>query len=368
MEVKVTLRNPLDKTDYLDYYIVPNDTQLAQDWIKALKEILTNNLKLQKEFCFLGFPNTHRNLEYLCNELNDAITVINKYDFTVHDLPNYIIEDWFHPNVIRFPSEIYQIELRKKLKDKVPQNRFGDYIPREKLGLKIKQYALNQLHNHFERLEGTVENQSPYGQVSPPEVRKAIGALNHLCHEIESLVLSQRKSITDPDWVRPSQIMSFDHRNRYELTDEHRQGFLTNGYDHRFGHVYMHWTQIGKTLLEVFRDEGAPDLTDSVCEAITHLQYYSGEFDVEWAKDVVRNNNCPWHDEEQLLFENWLLKNGLDPRDLKLSLGFLHIGQVDLVRSFGTENILEIHKKLGYYLDVFKISVDGVSNTFDYIL
>lgn len=368
MEIKVTLRNPLDKTDTLDYYIIPDDHQLSNDWIKALKEILIDNLKLQKEFCFLGFPNTHRNLEYLCNELNDAITVINKYDFTVHDLPNYIIEDWFHPNTIRFPDDVYPIDFRIVWEENPQPNQFGDFVPREKVGLKIKQYALNRLHNHFERLEGTVENPSPYGQAAPPEVRKAIGALNHLCHEIESLVLSQRKSVTDPNWVRPSQIMTFDHRNRYELTDEHREGFLTNGYDRKFGHVYMHWSQIGKTLIEVFRDEDAPDLDQATCEAITHLQYYSGEFDVEWAKNVVRYTKCHWHDKEQDEFENWLKKHGFDSRDPKLSLGFLHIGQVDLMRSFGTENMLEIHKKLGYYLDVFKISVDGVSNTFDYIL
>ena len=36
--VKVTLRNPLDHTDLLDYYIVPNDNQLAKDWVIALKE------------------------------------------------------------------------------------------------------------------------------------------------------------------------------------------------------------------------------------------------------------------------------------------------------------------------------------------
>jgi len=70
------------------------------------------------------------------------------------------------------------------------------------------------------------------------------------------------------------------------LTDEHRQGFLTNGYDRVFGGVYMHWTQIGKTLFEVFRDEHAPELTATVCEAITELKYFSGEFDVEWGKSV----------------------------------------------------------------------------------
>lgn len=182
---------------------------------------------------------------------------------------------------------------------------------------------------------------------------------------MESLVLSQRKIKTNPEWVRPSQIMTFDGRKRYELTDEHRQGFLTNSYDREFGHVYMHWTQIGKTLMEVFRDEDAPDLDEATCEAITHLRYYSGEFDVEWAKDVVRDRDCPWHDDEQLLFENWLLKHGYDPRDPKLSLGYLHIGRVDLERSFGTEDMFEIWRQLETHLDIYKITLEGVEYEVD---
>ena len=46
--VKVTLRNPVSKTDYLDYYIIPDEHQLAQDWITALKEILLQNKQLEK--------------------------------------------------------------------------------------------------------------------------------------------------------------------------------------------------------------------------------------------------------------------------------------------------------------------------------
>ena len=358
MEVKVTLRNPFDHDDQIDYYIVPDDHQLAQDWQRALEEILKQRLKLQKSFCFLGFPNSNRDVPYLCDQLNSAIETINKYDFTQHGLKDYIIEEWFHPNTVRFPEETYLIDQRQlSLKKETPVNEHGDYLPREKLGLRVKHGIMNQLHNHFEVLEGTVERPSPYGQVAPTEVRQAIGELNHLCHELESLILSQRKAKTDPIWVRPSQVMSFNQRKRYELTDEHRQGFLTNGYDREFAHVYMHWTQIGKTLIEVFRDEDAPDLDEATCEAITHLQYYSGEFDVEWAKDVTMMDS--WHEMEQLEFQNWLLKHGFDPRDPKLSLGYLHIGQVDLERSFGTEDMLEIWDILSTRLEVCAITING---------
>jgi hypothetical protein len=223
---------------------------------------------------------------------------------------------------------------------------------------------MNRLHNHFERLEGTIEDPSPYGQVAPTDVRRAIGELNHLCHELESLLLSQRKARTNPEWVRPSQIITFNNRKRYKLTDEHRQGFLTNGFDRQFGHVYMHWTQIGKTLIEVFRDEDAPDLDKSTCEAITHLQYYSGEFDLEWAKSVTREDS--WHKQEQIEFENWLLNNSFDPKNSQLSLGYLLLGKVDLDRSFGTQDMISIWRQLETHLDIYSIEVDGVKNTFDY--
>ena len=352
MEVKVTLRNPLDKQDYLDYWIVPNDTQLAKDWISALKKLLAGGNLLEKNFCFLGFPKTARTLEYLCEELNQHIETINRFDFTQHGLANYVIEEWFHPNVVRFGPE-YPIE----------QTNNSDAIHSQsiKLGLHPKHEILNKLHNHFEHLQGTVSGLSEYYRVADYATKYAIRQLNNLCHEIESLILSQRKDRVQPEWVRPSQITTFLHAERYDLTDEHRQGFLTNGYDREFGHAYMHWTQIGKTLIEVFRDEDAPDLDEATCEAITHLQYYSGEFDVEWAKDVVRNKDCPWHDEEQLEFENWLLKHGYDPRDPQLSLGYLHIGQVDLERSFKTTNMNEIWEMLGKHLDIYKITLGGKS-------
>ena len=71
--VKVTLRNPLDHSDLLDYYIIPDNHQLAQDWMQALKITLQSQKQIEKNFCFLGFPKTARTLEYLCKELNLAV-------------------------------------------------------------------------------------------------------------------------------------------------------------------------------------------------------------------------------------------------------------------------------------------------------
>jgi hypothetical protein len=129
----------------------------------------------------------------------------------------------------------------------------------------------------------------------------------------------------------------------------------------------MHWTQIGKTLFEVFRDEGAPELTDTVCEAITHLQYYSGEFDIEWARDVVYGDPVThWHNTQIDEFTHWLRDNKLDPADPKLSLGYLPIGEVDLEGSFGTTDMATIWQQLSSHLDIYSIEVDGIRQTFEY--
>jgi len=331
--VKIVLRNPLDYTDQIDYNIIPHDNILAHDWIVALRELLQSRNLLEKNFCFLGFPKTARNLEFLCNELNNSAKVINNFfnDYQINDV-------YTADNVVAF-----------------------DYAadgPNHEI--------LNRLHNHFEILQGTVSNLSEYYRRADYETKYAIRQLNILCHEIENLVLSQRKEIVSPYWVRPSQITTFINAKRYELTNAHRELFTVNGYDRVFGGVYMHWTQIGKTYYEVFRDEHAPKLTDSICQAITELKFYSGEFDIEWGNDVVYGGAHPWYNQEQDLFRKWLIDNGKNYQDPKLSCGYLPIGQVDLQSSFGTTNYQEIWKILSSHLDIYKIEVDGISNIFDY--
>jgi len=355
--VKVTLRNPLDHDDLLDYYIIPDDNQLARDWIIALKDLLKSKKQLEKNFCFLGFPKTARTLDYLCDELNSAVETINRFDFTKYGLASYIIEEWFHPNTVRFPST-YPIDPTVMSDESFPKIM--------QLGLRPKHTILNKLHNHFEHLQGTVSNLSRYYQVADYNTKYAIRQLNIICHEMESLILSQKKEVVNAEWIRPSQITTFLHADRYPLKNDHRQGFQTNGYDRQFGHVYMHWAQIGKTLFEVWRDEGAPKLDSTVCEAITNLEYYSGEFDVEWGKDVTLDMGYPWHNKEQQEFKDWLIANNLDPTDSKLSLGYLPLGHVDLLRSFGTTDMFNIWNQLSTHLDIYSIEVDDITCTFKY--
>jgi hypothetical protein len=281
--------------------------------------------------------------------MNRSIYTLNTYNWAQHNLPQYRIEEWFAPDVVRFGPEYV-----------APLQMFP-----EMLFHSTKHEVMNRVHNHFERLQGTVDAPSDYFKVAPAHIRQAMGRLNTLCHEIENLVLSQRKHMLLPEWTRPVQITTFNNAPRYELTDEHRQGFLDNGFDRKLGGVYMHWAQIGKTYFEVFRDENAPVLTETVCEAITQLQYYSGEFDIEWGKTIV-DGVFDWHDRQMSDFRAWLLSNNVDPADPANSLGYLHIGDVDVEQAFGTSDPYAIWDILSRHLNIHSITTANASYVYNY--
>lgn len=359
-KVKVILRN-FNNGRTIDYNIIPHDNQLAREWIQALKDLLRGGYVLEKNYCWHGFPNTQRNLPYLCNELNKNINKINQpatqKRWMNAGLVPYVIEEHFTPDAVRFPVDIGPglTEDLKKLGVREEMN----------LALSVKHGIMNRLHNHFERLQGTVSNLSDYFMKADDDTKHAIRQLNNICHEIESLCLSQRKAAFDPDWIRPSQITTWLCAPRLKLTKEHRQLFDQNQYDREFGGVYMHWAQIGKTLFEVWRDEGAPNIDKTTCEAITELEYFSGEFDVEWGRSVTRNDS--WHAEEQTNFKKWLVKQGYDADDhAGLSLGYLPLGQVDIKGMLGVIDFRTVTDTLGEYLDIYSIEVDDAKAVYDY--
>lgn len=359
-KVKIILRNK-SRNRFMDYDIIPHDHELADRWVSALKDLLRSGYVLEKNYCWHGFPDTARDLSFLCHELNTYIDTINhpntqKRWMNAGLLP-YVIEEHFTPDAVRFPKTL-GTGLTEQLKALGAREELH-------LALSPKHGIMNRLHNHFERLQGTVGKLSEYYIWADDDAKYSIRQLNNLCHEIESLCLSQRKAEFDPDWIRPSQITTWLAAPRHELTAEHRQLFDQNQYDREFGGVYMHWAQIGKTLYEVWRDEGAPNIDKTTCEAITELQYFSGEFDVEWGRSVTVKD--PWHADEQKLFKQWLQKQGYDHNDNSgLSLGYLPLGKVDMLGSFGTDDFRGVLSLLSNHMDIYAIEVDDVKAVYDY--
>jgi len=347
-EIEIVLRNPENKEDKLSYFIDVEANDFNQRWLELLKQNLKNNLHLEKNYCWLGWADSPRNAEYLCRQINQAIFQINCFNSTnywgVAGLPSYHINDYFSPELVILLGEV------------------GNGKP----GLKLNHEPMNRLHRYFEDLQGETWNISRYYKLADYNTKWAIRQLNDLCHELESWVLSNRKKTYEPEWQRPSQITTFLNAPRQDLQDADYELFLKTRYDRELGGVYLHWAQVGKTQFEVFRDENGKDIDAATCSAINSLKFYSGEFDVEWGRNINEQNH-EWHAQEQQAFREWLARNGMNYNDPKLSLGYIKIGQVNLKKSFGTEDFAEILKKLSAHLDIYQIHADGVTGTFDYV-
>ena len=325
------------------------DTPLGKRFIEALKDNLDKERILEKNFCFLGWADSKRDLKYLCAELNSNIAQINSFKFN----PNYPKLQSFSPKDFQHSSTL-------------PTGLCPNGNEWEKPGLRLKHDACNLLHRYFEDLQGTAWKVSEYYKQADTETKYAIRQLNNICHEIENWVLSYRKSVVDPEWMRPSQITTFLNAPRYELQTDDFDFFKHNRYNGELGGVYLHWTQVGKTLYEVFRDEHAPVMTESMCSEINHQKYYSGEFDIEWG-DTITEETHAFKKKEIEEFKKWLKENNYDWDDPILSLGYIKLGQVDLKRSFGTENFKEIYNTLSNNLNITKIEVfDGQTTNSDY--
>ena len=315
------------------YHIQIYDTPLGRRWITALQDNINKQRVLEKNFCFLGFADSERDLRYLVQEVNKNITQINSYEF-----------DPLYERIELFSQDDFQYSERN--------------------GFRLKHDACNLLHRHFEELQGTAWKLSDYYKQADYKTKYAIRQLNNLCHEIESWVLSYRKKIYEPEWMRPSQITTFLNAPRYDLQDEDYELFKHNRYRRELGGVYLHWSQVGKTLYEVFRDEGGVKMDEATCSEINHQKYYSGEFDIEWGQ-TIDEDTFDWKQEEMDGYRAWLKLNGYDWEDPKLALGYIKIGQVDLQRTFGTDaTFKEVHDALSNNLNITSIKTIA-SRTFE---
>ena len=321
------------------------DTPLGKRWLEALRDNLKQKRILEKNFCFLGWADSKRDLTYLCEELNKNIAQINSFNFN----PPY-------PKLKTFTNEDFQYS------DKLPIGGTDEGLEHTKPGLRLKHDAANLLHRYFEELQGTAWNLSTWYKQADSKTKYAIRQLNNICHEIESWVISYRKKRYEPEWIRPSQITTFLNAPRHELHEEDFDLFKQNRYNRELGGVYLHWSQIGKTLIEVFRDEGGTKMSEATCSEINHQKFYSGEFDIDWGQTITEDT-FDWKKEEMDNYKNWLKENNYDWEDPKLSLGYIKLGQVDMKLAFQNKPFLEVYKQMENNLNIKSIHIIGSYTT-----
>ena len=89
----------------------------------------------------------------------------------------------------------------------------------------------------------------------------------------------------------------------------------------------------------------------------------AGDFDIEWANNP---GTFPWQIQQLAEFRKWLVTNGFDPDDRDLTIGHPQVGQVDLLRSFGSEDYVDIWNQLNTHLNVMSVATSESQATYDY--
>ena len=315
--------------DLVRVYVNVYDNSVSRKWSQALNNLLQNNYHLEKNYCFLGFADGPRSGSYLLEQINSSINAINHADLGYH------IQDHF-----------------------TQENSVDDQW-------RINHAHLNQLHRYFEDLQGTSGDISQYYWKADDATRWHIRQLNLLCHEFESWQLSWRKKHTAPEWQRPSQLMCWLKAPRFMLDAQDYELFGIETINRSLGGVYVGVNKaVGKHHWEVFQDEGRDsrlgELTTTSLRAQTEA---AGDFDIEWANNP---GTFPWQIKQLKEFREWLTANAIDPEDRALTIGHPQIGQVDLLRSFGTEDYREIWLQLNTHLNVHAVRTSTASAVYEY--
>lgn len=315
--------NPL--TVHIDVY----DNSLSHKWLSALNNLLKHGYCLEKNYCWFGFADGPRTAEYICSQINTSIEKINSANIGYHIDDFFSVENTIQPD------------------------------------LDVNHDKMNQLHRYFEDLQGVSGAISPYYVKALPETRWHIRQLNLLCHEYESLVLSLRKKIQAPEWQRPSQLMCWLNAPRFTLDEQDYELFGIDTLNRSLGGVYVGVNKaVGKHHWEVFNDEGRDsrisELTTTTLRSQTEA---AGDFDIEWANNP---GEFYWQKIKLKEFREWLTANGFDPEDKKLTIGHPKVGQVDLQRSFATDNYAEIWSQLSNRLNVIKIKTADACCEYNY--
>jgi hypothetical protein len=328
-EIEITLRGKND-SDLHNIWINVADNTLSRKWLGALNHLIEHNYHVEKNYCWLGWTGTDRNVELLCDFVNRSITHINNSGLDYH-----IATDPFTPESI------------------IQEN------------LDINHDRMNQLHRWFEDLQGWSGGISNHYTSADPETRWHIRQLNLLCHELESLVLSMRKDVRAPEWKRPSQLMCWLGAPRFELEEADYDLFGIDTINRSMGGVYVGVNKaVGKHHWEVFCDEGRDSrISELVTSSLRPQNQAAGDFDIEWANNP---GSFPWQIAKLRDFKEWLKNNGFNPDDKNLTIGHPQVGQVDLKRSFGTTAYAEVWGQLSTKLDVYKIRTSSAEATYEY--
>lgn len=232
------------------------NTDIAQRWAQEV----ANNYPLYETDRFQGWPGSDRDLSYYFDQLQKQINIVNSYK----------------------------------------ENTISSQVASD-------QDTLNYLHTFFEQLRGELTTGTIFYNDAPNNVKDAINKFNVLIHETEHLI---RSSDT------PTIIGTFKDRPRIKLSDDDHKHFT---FKWKYGEVYINYCEVGKTLLDVFKDRDK-----YVGQAnIRPQEYYSADFMIKFGVELKEE----YHQHRLLKFKDWYTQQGFEFKHL--SLGMIPVAIID---------------------------------------
>lgn len=142
-------------------------------------------------------------------------------------------------------------------------NQYDKIVDRE-LSSSSTQDDLNYLHKFFEDLRGDVIEGTEWFNKAPEEVRLSVEKFNILIHQLEANTRTKN---------HPTVVVTFKDRPIFNLDKKDLKYFT---FRWTKGTVYINYCQVGKTVLDVFKDR------DNIAKGVRPQQYYSADFMVKF--------------------------------------------------------------------------------------
>jgi len=188
------------------------------------------------------------------------------------------------------------------------------------------QDTLNYLHHIFEVHHGLLDKQkgNAYWDSAPPNVRDALADLNIDVHRCEHTQQIQNNSNVAPRFVTTWYGMPKTHH----LFDEDYELF-TNVY--KFGTIYLNYTEIGKTLEDLWKDGELGDHSYAYPEAFKPFDFFSADFHtMMFDSDPIHSAN-----KNKRMYEcfdknkEFFTSRGYTKDDKRLTPGLLPVANID---------------------------------------
>lgn len=197
------------------------NTSIANRWADEVAK----NYPLHETDRFKGWPASSRTESYYYDQLKEQIVIVNAYQ-------NNLI-----PNIINL----------------------------------VTQDTLNTLHKYFEELRGPIVEGTEFYNNAPDHVKYAVDRFNVMIHELEHYIRHTGY---------PELVGTYKDRPKFDLLPEDYAHFT---FKWKFGYVYINYCEVGKPLLDVFKDN------DYIVgdNNIRPLKYYSADYTIKFGPDTT---------------------------------------------------------------------------------